>query len=198
MTSFHNSSFLLLLLPVSQNGHPAVHPSTELPKTAAAAACCHILVSNFREAWVTKTQCRTSLHSRSAGPRDYHSWFPALHRERCRWHFLVVCQTGFVPSATMCPVKGGGGGELWRERWWPKTAKMNHMSPSLNILLPQSELRCRSQDEGSGSPHCSLRQGIYHLHSGRDALLSGGLSLRLETYRNVVYFHYSTLNVCDV
>lgn len=86
--------------------------------------------------------CAGQLHSRFL--------FPALQEGRHRWHFLVNFQFVFVPWDTMCPIKGGERGKLLRQSGWPTTGKMNHVCPP-----PHLNWRCRSQDQGSGSPHCS-------------------------------------------
>ncbi|XP_037835818.1 kinesin-like protein KIF13B isoform X2 [Kryptolebias marmoratus] len=47
---------------------------------------------------------------------------------------------------------------------------MNHASPSrVTLRLPNLSWRCRSQNQSSGPPRCSRRQGLYHLHSCRDS-----------------------------
>lgn len=80
VTSFLTRSFVFLLLLWSKRDATllCMYPPSELPRPAA---CCHSLMSNFRKAWVTKTQSRTSLRSRSTGPGNYCRLFPALHRK---------------------------------------------------------------------------------------------------------------------
>lgn len=120
---------------------------------------CYILSSNFRKIWITKAHCYTNKSSctlKCFGQLDCR--FSALHTGRHRWHFLVNCQVVFVPWDTMCPMKGGGE-PLRRSGDWPTTGRLNHVSLSLSPP-PSLSWRCRSQDQGSGSPHCSYRQGF--------------------------------------
>lgn len=92
------------------------------------------------------------MHARMHLSNAFQIFFfsPALQEGRHRWHFLVNFQFVFVPWDTMCPIKWGERGKLLRQSGWPTTGKMKHV-----CLPPHLNWRCRSQDQGSGSPHCS-------------------------------------------
>ena len=144
-----------------------------------------MLMSNFRKARITKAvshkssftlQCPTSLYSRfseqhSKAEMTFPGWLPSR-----------VCAVGYHVSHERRRRRR-------RQSGWPTTGRINRMcaptphSPSLLSL----SWRSQSQDQGSGSPHCSHRQG-FTIGTNVDKLCSQRDCLSHDAARFYIHF----------